>query len=247
MDRRKFSKVCTTLLAGAAGLSQHSAGASVQPLPASRLVDTDNQPLNFNNLTVGSSLVFNYPFVTTPCFLIRLSAGKSGTGLNPDGHPPATLTDKAGQTYQWQGGVGPDHSLVAFSAICTHKMSHPAKPISHLNFRADEKEFYANGKKTRQSQIIMCCSEHSIYDPADGARVLAGPAPQPLASIALEVDDNDHISAVGSYGGDMYQVFLEKFGFRLAMESGVSDPATLIGETSVATPSADFSRQQIRC
>ncbi len=93
----------------------------------------------------------------------------------------------------------------------------------------------------------MCCSEHSIYDPADGARVLSGPAPQPLAAISLAVAESGEISATGSYGGDMYEVFLEKFGFRLAMESGVSNPATLVGETSQATPAAEFSRQQIRC
>lgn len=247
MDRRKFNRVCTSLLAGAAGLSQQAATASLRSYPTTLLVDSNNQVLDFNNLKPGTCLIFNYPFVTTPCFLIRLDSGKLVPGHNPDGSQSATLTDRAGQTYEWQGGVGPDHTLVAFSAICTHKMSHPAEPISHINFRTEEKEFFTDGKKTQQSQVIMCCSEHSIYDPADGARVLSGPAPQPLAAISLKVSKTGEISATGSYGEDMYDTFLEKFGFRLAMESGVSDPATLVGETSAAIPAAEFSRQQIRC
>jgi len=36
--------------------------------------------------------------------------------------------------------------------------------------------------------VIHCCSEHSQYDPAEGARVVAGPAPQPLAAILLDHD-----------------------------------------------------------
>ena len=100
MDRRKFNKVCTSLLAGAAGLSQQAANASVQSFPATKIVDSNNQPLKFNDLAAGSSLVFNYPFVTTPCFLIRLNPAKPGSGLMPDGSAAATLTDRAGQTYQ---------------------------------------------------------------------------------------------------------------------------------------------------
>lgn len=242
MDRRAFNKVCTSLLAGAASLSRTGVASDIQPFPSALLVDQNDKPLTIDTLSVGSSHVFSYPYVTTPCFLIRLNpesvARQSGS---------TELTDRAGNAYQWQGGAGADHSLVAFSAICTHKMSHPAKPISHLNFRAEEKEFRTKSGKQTQSQIIMCCSEHSIYDPGAGARVLSGPATQPLAAIALSVTDAGQISATGSYGGNMYDEFLAKFGFRLAMESGVADPKTLIGNTSKAIPAEHYSRQQIKC
>lgn len=243
MDRRQFHRLCTSMLAGAATLSQRAMAQKTtdQTLqyPQSRLVDLDQQPLVYNNLPVGSSLIFHYPFVTTPCFLIRLTPGDYGT---------ASLTDRAGNDYTWHGGAGPDQSLVAFSAICTHKMSHPSKPISHLNFRTDEKEIQAaDGEKKKMSQMIMCCSEHSVYDPADGARVIAGPATQPLTSIELNVDDDGLISATGLHGGDMFDPFLEKFGFRLALEHSVSDVRTLAGASSVAVAAESFSQQQIRC
>ena len=49
--------------------------------------------------------------------------------------------------------------------------------------------------------MIHCCSEHSEYDPATGARVLGGPAPQPLSAILLEHDkSNDYLYAVGTLG-----------------------------------------------
>lgn len=230
------------MLAGAASVSQNLMASDIHAFPTSVLVDQKDAPLNIASLAIGSSHIFSYPYVTTPCFLIRLNPIEASKGSGQ-----AELTDRAGNTYQWQGGAGPDHSLVAFSAICTHKMSHPAKPISHLNFRAEEKEFFTKDGKKNQSQVIMCCSEHSLYDPSDGARVLSGPATQPLAAIALSVSEKGEISATGSYGGNMYDAFLAKFGFRLAMETGVLDARALIGETSKAIPAENYSRQQIKC
>jgi len=238
MDRRHFHRLCASMLSGAATLSQ-SANAQSTDYPTSTLVDSSQGPLRLQDLDIGSSMIFHYPFVTTPCFLIRLRPGSYGE---------ASLTDKAGQQYTWLGGAGPDQSLVAFSAICSHKMSHPSKPISHLNFRTDAKEIRASdGKKRTLNQMIMCCSEHSIYDPTDGARVVSGPATQPLTAVTLEVDENGQISATGCTGGDMFEPFLAKFGFRLALEHGVSDVRTLSGPTSTALAAEDFSRQQIRC
>ncbi|MBX2884136.1 MAG: hypothetical protein KTR32_29545 [Granulosicoccus sp.] len=243
MDRRQFHRLCSSMLAGAATLSQHAVAQTTtnqaQQYPRSRIVGTDNMPLSYQDLAVGSSLIFHYPFVTTPCFLIRLTPGEYGS---------ASLTDKAGNDYTWQGGAGPDHSLVAFSAICTHKMSHPSKPISHLNFRTDEKEIHTrDGQKKKMNQMIMCCSEHSVYDPAEGARVISGPATQPLTAIELEVNADGLISATGLYGGDMFDPFLEKFGFRLALEHSVSDVRTPAGDNTVAISADVFSQQQIRC
>jgi len=246
MDRRSFTHLCSGLLAGAAALSHQTASAtgkaaSTTPTrwPVSRLINANGEPLDYNALEVGSSHIFSYPYRTTPCFLIR---------LKPAAYGQAELQDKSGQTYQWQGGAGPDHSLVAFSAICTHKMTHPAKPISHLNFRPEEKEYVdQDGVKRAQQQLISCCSEYSLYDPAQGAKVLSGPATQPLAAISLAVDSDGQINATGTYGGNMYDEFLTKFGFRLAMENKVSDPRTLVEPTTVATRAENYSQQQIRC
>jgi len=228
MHRREFSKLCGTMLAGAASLSRTS-NALAQPFPRSALVYEDNSPITVESLATGSSYIFSYPYVTTPCFIVRLNSS-------------------AQKNDQWAGGVGDDSSVVAFSAICSHKMSHPAKPISHINYRAEKITFHdSQGVKQERDQVISCCSERSVYDPTNGAAVLSGPAPVPLASIVLEVGENDQLFAVGSTGADQYDRFLEKFGFRLAMEYGVTDIRTQASKKTMATLAENFSSQQIRC
>jgi len=228
MQRRDFNKICGGLLAGAAGLSK-TTNALAQPYPKSALVDENSVPLAVDSMATGNSYIFSYPYVTTPCFIVRLNT----TAIKND---------------NWQGGVGDDKSVVAFSAICSHKMSHPAKPISHINYRPERLTYYdREGIKQERDQLISCCSERSVYDPTDGASVLSGPAPVPLASISLEVDENGQLFAIGSTGTDQYDRFLEKFGFRLAMEYGVTDIRARVGDKTVATLAEDFSTQQIRC
>jgi Rieske Fe-S protein len=191
------------------------------------------------SLAVGEPYVFFYPYISTPCFLIDLGvpAGQS------------ELTEKSGNRYEWSGGVGPNQSIVAYSAICSHKMSHPAKEISFINYRHDPISYYSrDGKSETRSQLISCCSERSVYDPTDGARVLGGPAPQPLAAIALEYDDSSgELHAVGSYGGDMYDRFFDKFGFRAAMEHKVTDPRKLTGAKITLQKLSAYSGQTIKC
>ncbi len=228
MQRRDFNRLCGGLLAGAANLST-SAMANTEPYPRSGLVYDDGTPVSVESLEPGTSCVFSYPYVTTPCFVVRLNTS-------------------AKRRDNWQGGVGEDESVVAFSAICSHKMSHPAKPISHINYRADKVSFYdRSGSKQEQANVISCCSERSVYDPVNGAAVLSGPAPVPLAAIALEVGAEGQLFAIGSSGADQYERFLTKFGFRLAMEYGVTDIRARVGEQTVATLAQQFSSQQIRC
>ena len=76
--------------------------------------------------------------------------------------------------------------------------------------------------------------------------MLAGPAPAALARIELEVDGAG-VVAVGSAGADRYDAFIERFGFRLAMEHGVSDVRRRAGPTATVEPAEAFSRQTVRC
>lgn len=228
MDRREFTRICGGLMAGAASLHA-SADDSTKIYPRSQLIHLNDDPVTVDSLPVGESLIFSYPYKTTPCFLVRLSGAAQATG-------------------KWSGGIGEDQSVVAFSAICSHKMSHPAKPISHINFRPEPVTFFdKKGQRQERSDLISCCSERSVYDPAAGGNVLGGPAPVPLAAIALETDADGQIFAVGSLGADQYDRFLTKFGFRLAMEYGVTDVRAWAGESTVVTSSQTFSNQQIRC
>lgn len=228
MQRREFNKLCGGLLAGAASLSASKSVAETKQYTRSALVYEDESPVTVSSLVPGTSCIFSYPYVATPCFVIRLRK----SAVAADG---------------WQGGVGEDQSVVAFSAICSHKMSHPAKPISHINFRDEKINFYTQGKEQELDQLISCCSEKSVYDPANGAAVLSGPAPAPLASISLEVNGDGQLYAVGSSGRNQYERFMDKFGFRLAMEYGLSDVRTEVGESTIAVLAEKFSSQQIRC
>ncbi len=181
------------------------------------------------SLETGRSYIFGYPYLTTPCFLMRL--GKSAPARG-----------------SWPGGVGNDQSVVAFSAICSHKLSHPAKPISYIAYRPEPVHFYnADGERQTGAELVSCCSERSVYDPADGGKVLSGPAPAPLAAIALSHDEVGNLSAIGSFGPDQYERFLTNFGFRLAMEYGVSDIRARAGERVVVVPAEEFSAQQVLC
>ena len=95
--------------------------------------------------------------------------------------------------------------------------------------------------------MIHCCSEHSQYDPAQGARVVAGPASQPLATILLEHDSNtDQINAVGTLGGELFNDFFSKYEFKLAMEHGKNPRATVSG-TCVVQALENYCRQQVKC
>lgn len=228
MDRRTFNTLCGGLLAGAANLHARADGLKT-PYPRARLVYEDDTQVTIQSLQTGVSHIFGYPYRTTPCFLVKLKRSSPAKGA-------------------WPGGVGEDQSVVAFSAICSHKMSHPAKPISHISYREQTVSFYDKaGQKQTRDDVISCCSERSVYDPSDGASVLAGPAPAPLAAIALTSDKAGNLWAEGSIGHDQYERFLNKFGFRLAMEYGVTDVRERSGESCTVVRADRFSAQQVLC
>jgi Rieske Fe-S protein len=205
-----------------------------------KLVDAQKRALTAESLEQGVSYVFNYPYVTTPCFLLNLGKPADGNEL---------LQTEAGEEYRWQGGVGPGRSIVSFCAICAHKMTHPSKAVSFINYRHEDVSFKDNGENTvRRPGVIYCCSEKSVYDPARGARVLGGPAPQPLAAIALEYDEKEGaIYASGTYGGELYREFFDTFAFRLALEFGTSDIQQKVSDTAIVTNIEQYSASQMLC
>jgi hypothetical protein len=128
-------------------------------------------------------------------------------------------------------------------------MTHPAKSVSFINYRHETVSFRNAKEQTAQrSGVIYCCSEKSVYDPADGARVLGGPAPQPLAAIALEHDDSSgDIYAIGTSGGEMYQKFFDTFAFRLALEFETSDIRKPTRNVARVVGIVEYSRTQMMC
>ncbi|HRQ48856.1 MAG TPA: twin-arginine translocation signal domain-containing protein, partial [Rhodocyclaceae bacterium] len=206
MNRRAFVKTCTVgagLLAGGSGRVFPS-GASTRHYHRVRLLDDRGQPLRMEEIHEGVQYVFPYPYAATPCFLLNL--GRPVPGQNG-------LTTESGERYDWPGGSGPARSVVAYSAICAHKMAHPARGISYISFREPR-----NGEDP-VTGVISCCAENSRYDPFSGGTVLSGPAPQPLAAILLDHDTaHDELHAVGTLGGEMFQRFFTEFEARLSIE-----------------------------
>lgn len=235
MQRRSFIKTCA-LAAGALAVNPSLALAgSMTPreYPRVQLLDGKGQLLQASTIKPGQQLVFNYPYTVTPCFLINL--GQQALGRNG-------LRTEQGESYDWKGGVGPAQSLVAFSAICAHKMTHPTPAVSHIAFRP------RRNAEEPAAGVITCCSENSRYDPLQGAEVLSGPARQPLAAIMLDYDPKqDSLYAVGTLGGEMFQRFFTEFERRLVVEHPDGSAEQLVHGQTAAVPLEEFSANVLGC
>lgn len=71
--------------------------------------------------------------------------------------------------------------VVAYSAVCTHE----GCPVSMWH---------------KESKTLFCACHASRFDPADGARVVDGPAPRRLAMLPLEAVDGGVVVAAGFTG-----------------------------------------------
>lgn len=221
-------------MAGAAGLAGSGEAGAQGPMrgyPAARLVDIHGSPILAGRLTAETNYVFQYPFAATPCFLLRLAKPSAG---------PATLRREGGGRYEWPGGVGPGRSVVAFSAICAHKLAYPTREVSFIRYQRDR-------SPTSSGSVIHCCADHSVYDPVEGARVVSGPAPQPLAAIVLEHDPaTDGLAATGTVGAEQFEAFFAKYEMKLALEYHGRERRPVEG-TTVVRELAQYCRNTIQC
>jgi arsenite oxidase small subunit len=115
------------------------------------------RPIAFiGDMKDGSSATFNYPDKDSPCMLI-----KTGNAV--------------------PGGVGPQHDVVAYSAMCTHmgcQVSYDAT-----------------------SQTIKCPCHFSVFDPERDGQMVCGQTTENLPRIQLTFDESSgRISAVGVQG-----------------------------------------------
>jgi len=238
MDRREFVETCVW---GAGSLASTLTGAAwaaeARPRAYGRvlLVDEFGDPLKASALRAQTNYVFHYPFEATPVFLLDLGKPALPTGLRT----------KSQQSYQWPGGVGPGRSLVAFSAICAHKLVYPTKDLSFISFR---KGAAINPQTPSQgSDLIHCCADHSQYDPARGAQVLGGPADQPLCAILLEHEAKaDTLTATGTLGGELFDDFFRKYEMKLSLENGPKAKQVVAGRSTVRELER-FCRNAVRC
>jgi len=224
-QRREFLAGCSsTALCGlavalnagdalAAG-SPSPSGAARERYPATLLVNERGAPVDSRLLQPRTNYLFHYPFFATPCLLLDLGRDV--------------------------GGVGPNRSIVAFSAICSHKLAYPAKEVSFIRFQAKASTY-------SEAERIHCCADHSVYDPAERARVVSGPAPTPLAQVELSYNARTHgLMATGMRGPDQFDAFFRKYEFKLSMDFG-GRARELIGKNSHLQELTRFCRNVAQC
>src|SRR6478609_8537550 len=230
MKRRDFLGSCA-LLSGMATVVHADVATDATPVrryARSLLVDEHGAAIRLGALAPETNYVFHYPFASTPCFLLRLS--------EPIAPVPA-LRRERGEPYASPAGIGPSRSVVSFSAICAHKLAYPTRDVSFIRYQRSR-------SATSSGHVIHCCADHSVYDPAAGARVVAGPAPQPLACIALEHDaSRDELYAIGTVGAEQFEPFFEKYAMKLTLEYGSPARAhTLVTDTTVVRELTEYCR-----
>lgn len=234
MDRRGFIESCSagaTGLALAAGWPAAWAGARPKAYAPALLVTERGEPLRASDLQVQANYIFQYPYEATPVFLLDL--GKPAL--------PLALSTQDRSPYSWPGGVGRNRSIVAFSAICAHQLVYPTRDVSFISFRK------TRAQRGVQDALIHCCAEHSQYDPARGAEVLAGPARQPLCAVLLSHDPRaDSLTAYATLGGELFDEFFRKYEAKLSLEVGPRARDAVGGQAVVRTLER-FCRNPIRC
>ena len=240
-ERRKFFKVCGSFLAALAGSRPIISAAVIDSEPRNRVqLQRNGKPVTPDDLEVGQMYIFNYPYITTPCMLVDL-----GHRIDRE----YRLTTENGSRYTWPGGVGPSRSIVAYSAICAHKMTYPAKSTSFLNYRHSKVVYFdKDSNRQEREQIIYCCSERSVYDPSKGAQVIGGPAPQPLATVLIDYKEDDNtLHAVGTVGGNLFDNFLKEFEFRLRLDFEVANVRKpTVDEVEILTIE-EYSKTIVHC
>ncbi len=173
-------------------------GSLFQPFEKVQLKDAEGNPIKASALTVEENYVFNYPYVGTPSIMVNLPS---------PAEKDIKLKAEDGTEYVYRGGAGAKGTIVAYSAICPHQLTHPQPEVSLFQY-VEEKgttQAYKNGG------VVVCTSHLSAFDPKQGGKRVGGPAAEGLASIILEVDDEDNIWAVAVLGPVKFQEYFDAF------------------------------------
>ena len=230
MQRRRFVRLTAGILA--LGMTpftgRGSQAATLKRYQRVKLVDSQGNGMKTAALAEDENYLVFYPYVSTPCFLLNLGAR----------HDRLRLASAHGDP----GGVGLHPSIVAYAAICTHQVTRPSPRKSFINYDP------GGAESGEASGRITCCLHGSIFDPAQGGKVVGGPAPQPLTTIELDYDEEtDGLHAVGTRGGEVYKAYFKAYRKELRQEFG---PALARQESSgeaVVVRLSDYAKRQFFC
>lgn len=206
MDRRNFLKiigvsgvmvsVAPSTIKGQLHADEGSLFISYEKV---QLVDSNGEPIKASSLKKETNYIFNYPFVGTPAILLDL-----GEETARD----VTLKSEEGEEYLWKGGVGAKRSIVAYSAICSHQLAHPTPESSIIQYLPRGKTTMATEKK---GGVIVCSSHLSAFDTSKGCKHITGPAEEALASIIIDVAEDDTLWASAVLGNDKFHDYFKRY------------------------------------
>ena len=240
MERRNFLKVSATsamAVAIAPSLITQKLyaedGSMFQTFERVQLKDTEGNPLKSKALVKEENYVFMYPHAATPAIMVDL--------------PEATQKDvklkaEDGTEYVYKGGAGANGTIVAYSAICQHQLTHPTAKMTMFQYVPTTGKTLAYEK----AGVFVCTSHLAAYDPKEGGKVVGGPAKQGLASIILEVDAEDNIWAVAVLGPVKFQEFFDAFKQDLKKEHGRKGAKKLVKEEVKVQKLTDFTKEIIQ-
>ena len=205
MERRNFLRVvgATGVLIAVSpssitGRLYASTGALYKSYEKVQLVDANGTPIKASSLKKETNYVFNYPYASTPCLLLDLDESTA---------QDVSLKSEDGEEYVWKSGVGKDKTIVAYSAICSHQLAHPTPNDSFLQYVQKDKKTMAY----KEGGVIVCSSHLSAFDAKKGSKNLSGPAAQPLASVVIEIAQDDTIWATAVLGPDKFHDYFKAF------------------------------------
>lgn len=241
MERRSFLKV---MAAGATivavnpslirGTLRADDGRLYTAYEKAQIVDSSGVPIKASALEKEVTYIFNYPFASTPSLIVNLPEATQ---------QEVALKSEAGEDYVWKSGVGKERTIVAYSAICAHQLTHPTPNDSFIKYVPKATPTMAYTK----SGIIVCSSHLSAYDAQAGAKVLGGAATQPLAAVVLEVAADDTIWAVGVLGSDKFQDYFKAFKPEFKeFYGGVAQAKQLVSISAKTVKLTEYSKEIIQ-
>ena len=144
-----------------------------------------------------------------------------------------------------KAGVGPNGTLVSYTAICAHQLSYPTKEHTPINYTGS-----TVSKLAGRSGMIVCCEHYRIYDPSQGGKrvVSRKEATQSLAAIVIEHDaGSDEIYALGVVGGFMFDEFFRAYKQTLLTEYGPGVAREEVTASATAILMSKFTKVADKC
>ncbi len=240
MERRSFLRLSATsaaVVAVAPSMITQKLyaedGSLFQTFEKVQLKDEEGNALKASKLVKEENYFFMYPHAATPAIMVDL--------LEPT-EKDIKLKAEDGTEYIYKGGVGSKGTIVAFSAICQHQLTHPQKSMSMFQYVPSTGKTLAYDKPG----VFVCSSHLAAYDPRKGGKNVSGPANQGLASIILEVDKDDNIWAVAVLGPDKFQEFFDAFKQDLKAEYGRRGAKKLVKTEAKVQPLKNYSAELIQ-